>query len=202
MLATPASAPTTPALPPAHQSPNHPGAVCEAAPAPPAKPTKKPRGNPNLALAPRCGAKTRAGCPCQAPAIHGKRRCRMHGGRSTGPRTAQGLARLRAARTIHGHYGAEIRARARHSLTTLRRGRVHMDAIRYADRLPPDLATRLHLMPPGLSLPPYPTGGLTPAQDRAARQAEVEALAPWKQAIALIPGRRPPRRFELAAAAP
>lgn len=29
---------------------------------------------------PRCGAKTRAGGACRAPAIAGKRRCRMHGG--------------------------------------------------------------------------------------------------------------------------
>jgi uncharacterized protein YjcR len=29
---------------------------------------------------PRCGAKTRAGTPCKAPAVKGKRRCRMHGG--------------------------------------------------------------------------------------------------------------------------
>lgn len=28
----------------------------------------------------RCGAKTRAGEPCRAPAMRGKRRCRMHGG--------------------------------------------------------------------------------------------------------------------------
>jgi len=28
----------------------------------------------------RCGAKTRAGGSCRAPAMHGKRRCRMHGG--------------------------------------------------------------------------------------------------------------------------
>ena len=28
----------------------------------------------------RCGAKTRAGTPCQAPAVAGKKRCRMHGG--------------------------------------------------------------------------------------------------------------------------
>ncbi|UQV19065.1 hypothetical protein MU852_04160 [Brevundimonas albigilva] len=37
-----------------------------------------------LRAACRCGARTRAGTPCQAPAIRGKRRCRMHGGRSTG----------------------------------------------------------------------------------------------------------------------
>lgn len=34
--------------------------------------------------APRCGAKTRTGQPCKSPAIHGKARCRMHGGKSTG----------------------------------------------------------------------------------------------------------------------
>ena len=33
----------------------------------------------------RCGAKTRKGTPCQAPAVRGKKRCRMHGGaRGTG----------------------------------------------------------------------------------------------------------------------
>ncbi|WP_331000298.1 HGGxSTG domain-containing protein [Pseudosulfitobacter pseudonitzschiae] len=28
----------------------------------------------------RCGAKTRKGTPCRAPAVSGKVRCRMHGG--------------------------------------------------------------------------------------------------------------------------
>lgn len=28
----------------------------------------------------RCGAKARAGTPCRAPAVTGKKRCRMHGG--------------------------------------------------------------------------------------------------------------------------
>ncbi|QOZ28409.1 hypothetical protein XH93_36010 [Bradyrhizobium sp. CCBAU 51753] len=28
----------------------------------------------------RCGAKTRSGGACRAPAVHGKARCRMHGG--------------------------------------------------------------------------------------------------------------------------
>ena len=28
----------------------------------------------------RCGAQTRKGTPCQAPAVSGKARCRMHGG--------------------------------------------------------------------------------------------------------------------------
>ncbi len=63
-----------------------------------------PRGDPNLA--PRCGAATRGGCACRAPAM-ANGRCRMHGGRSTGPRTEAGRARLRAAHTTHGGYGAE-----------------------------------------------------------------------------------------------
>jgi hypothetical protein len=35
-------------------------------------------------------------------------RCRFHGGKSTGPRTAAGLGRSRAARRTHGGYAAEI----------------------------------------------------------------------------------------------
>jgi hypothetical protein len=34
---------------------------------------------------PRCGAHSRrTGLPCRAPAIHGKQRCRMHGGKGSG----------------------------------------------------------------------------------------------------------------------
>ena len=65
-----------------------------------------PRGNPNAA--PRCGAKTRAGCACRAPAM-GNGRCRMHGGASTGP-SAAGRARIAAARTTPGRRTAEMRA--------------------------------------------------------------------------------------------
>ncbi len=77
------------------------------------------RGNPNLALAARCGAHTRAGCPCRAPAIHGKFRCRIYGGRSTGPCTEDGMARLRAARTTHCGYSVGTRTRDRHILSVL-----------------------------------------------------------------------------------
>lgn len=42
----------------------------------------------------KCGAtRHRDGQPCQAKPEPGKRRCRFHGGRSTGPRTAEGKAR-------------------------------------------------------------------------------------------------------------
>ncbi len=50
----------------------------------------------------RCGAKTRAGSPCKRPAIMQKGRCRLHGGRSTGPRSEEGRARIVAANLKHG----------------------------------------------------------------------------------------------------
>jgi hypothetical protein len=37
----------------------------------------------------------------------------MHGGASTGPKTAEGRARIRAANTTHGFYGAESQAARR-----------------------------------------------------------------------------------------
>ena len=44
----------------------------------------------------RCGAMTRKGTPCQAAAMGGgKGRCRNHGGCSTGPRTPEGIERIR-----------------------------------------------------------------------------------------------------------
>ena len=33
-----------------------------------------------MMASPRCGAKTRSGSTCRSPAMHGKKRCRMHGG--------------------------------------------------------------------------------------------------------------------------
>ena len=33
-----------------------------------------------MLASPRCGARTRSGGLCRSPAVHGKQRCRMHGG--------------------------------------------------------------------------------------------------------------------------
>ena len=42
-----------------------------------------------------CGARRRRdGQPCQARSVPGKRRCKWHGGCSTGPRTAEGKAKV------------------------------------------------------------------------------------------------------------
>ena len=41
-----------------------------------------------------CGATTRKGLPCRLKSEPGRRRCKFHGGRSTGPRTPEGRARI------------------------------------------------------------------------------------------------------------
>ncbi|WP_367183372.1 HGGxSTG domain-containing protein [Phenylobacterium sp.] len=65
-------------------------------------------------LAPRCGAKTRAHVPCQAPAIRGKRRCRMHGGKSPGAPRGSKNGNYR-----HGLFTLEL-AEARKRLRAIR----------------------------------------------------------------------------------
>ena len=45
---------------------------------------------------PKCGARTRRGTACMAPRVPGKQRCKLHGGRSTGPRSPEGKARALA----------------------------------------------------------------------------------------------------------
>ena len=47
-------------------------------------------------------AGNRRGTPCQKAALKGKTRCRLHGGKSTGPQTPEAKARVIAAHTKHG----------------------------------------------------------------------------------------------------
>jgi len=83
---------------------------------------EKPRNNPmqsRLAMlsSPRCGARTRCGEACCAPAMPNGR-CRMHGGRSPGaPKGNQHAFK-------HGRYGAEAIARRRYIGRLLRNMRV------------------------------------------------------------------------------
>jgi hypothetical protein len=65
-------------------------------------------GNPpgNLSSVPKCGARSkRTGQPCRQPAM-ANGRCRLHGGKSTGPKTSQGLERTRKGNWKHGLYSA------------------------------------------------------------------------------------------------
>ena len=59
--------------------------------------------------APRCGARAARWALVQQPAMRNGR-CRLHGGKSTGPRTPEGLARSRRANWKHGYYSAEAKA--------------------------------------------------------------------------------------------
>ena len=60
------------------------------------------RENLTMDRAPRCGARTRSGRPCQSPAVRGKRRCRMHGGAAGSGAPIGNTNALR-----RGHYTAE-----------------------------------------------------------------------------------------------
>ena len=49
-----------------------------------------------MLASPCCGANTRSGGACRSPAVHGRKRCRMHGG-------AQGSGAPRANRNARKH---------------------------------------------------------------------------------------------------
>ena len=70
---------------------------------------------------PRCQAKSkRTKQQCRSPAIRGKRVCRIHGGRSTGPRTKEARNLCGAAKTLHGHETRAIRAKRQQALAKLK----------------------------------------------------------------------------------
>jgi hypothetical protein len=71
-----------------------------------------------MRTSPRCGAKTRKGTACQAPAVAGKKRCRMHGGAkgSGAPKGNQNALK-------HGLYTGEAKALNKHVRDLLRQGR-------------------------------------------------------------------------------
>ena len=55
------------------------------------------------AVKPLCGARTRSGTPCKCRALDGKKRCALHGGKSTGPKTEAGRAAIAAANRARPH---------------------------------------------------------------------------------------------------
>ena len=67
----------------------------------------------------RCQAKSkRTKLQCAAPALKGKRVCKTHGGRSTGPKTEAGRLRSAKAKIIHGRETRD--ARTERSLASAR----------------------------------------------------------------------------------
>jgi hypothetical protein len=85
--------------------------------------------------APRCGAKSRrTGEPCKSAAM-ANGRCRMHGGASTGPRTAEGLERSRKANWQHGYHSHEKIAERRAARAEVRQLREWLTYAKIMDRL-------------------------------------------------------------------
>jgi hypothetical protein len=71
--------------------------------------------------APRCGAKTRpTGQPCKHLARKGSGRCRLHAGRSTGPKSAAALSALKTKMTKHGWFSQEAVAARKKQRAILR----------------------------------------------------------------------------------
>jgi hypothetical protein len=87
-------------------------------------------GNPSgdFSTAPRCGAKNRHGSRCQCPAMQNGR-CRLHGGLSTGPRTPEGIQRIKLAVTKHGRYSQRAKVEREHYRKLLRDFRWILEAI-------------------------------------------------------------------------
>lgn len=53
---------------------------------------------------PKCGAKTRSGKPCQRAPVAGKKRCKHHGGASTGPKDARGNKNAAKPGSLYSKY--------------------------------------------------------------------------------------------------
>jgi hypothetical protein len=70
-----------------------------------------------------------AGNPCQRPAVKATGRCTRHGGKSTGPRTEEGRARIAAAQTKHGRLTKEKRAEAKRNAAVGRQIRAELGEI-------------------------------------------------------------------------
>src|SRR6266849_9681143 len=87
-----------------------------------------PAGDP--ATARRCGARTRRGSPCLGPAVRNRKRCKFHGGLSSGPRTPEGLERSRLAVTKHGRYSAAAKAQQKYVRELLKHCRATLGELR------------------------------------------------------------------------
>ncbi len=127
--------------------------------------------------APACGARTRAGGSCLGLAM-ASGRCRIHGGASTGPRTAVGLARMVAAKTTHGRFavsGAPKRLDWRFARTVVTRIRLTAEATMLQEYLSPGMAARLDSVPEELLAPKHPSQVAFEARQAAAGRGNIPA---------------------------
>src|SRR5262249_42337982 len=90
------------------------------------------------------------GKPCRAAAMPNGR-CKVHGGKSTGPRTPEGLERSKRARWKHGYYSREAKAersRLRAAILTCAPRSVRLDlkapSVPRPDRTTPDHLSHRH----------------------------------------------------------
>ena len=88
---------------------------------------RKNEGKPHALK--KCSAKTRAGLACKNWGMPNGR-CRMHGGKSTGPRTREGIERIRQANWRHGRYSAKAREERRLVRLLIRTSREVLDKAR------------------------------------------------------------------------
>ena len=85
----------------------------------------------DLRLLPRCAAKAKSsGKRCGNPAMREKRVCWIHGGRSTGPKTRQGLLRSKSANLKYGLYAKENLERRKKMNSLLRDYRKFLSEIK------------------------------------------------------------------------
>ena len=83
------------------------------------------RNSGPMLASPRCGAKTRPGYSCRSPAVHGNKRCRMHGGApGSGARKANQNARK------HGLFTTDAIAERRQIQALLREARKFLEEVK------------------------------------------------------------------------
>jgi hypothetical protein len=98
--------------------------------------TVNPMQPTNLASAPRCGAKTRSGVTCRAPAVRGRLRCRMHGGTNKGAPQGNNNARKHGNRSAEAEEQLKIVRQTNQHLRVLSKVRQGLELnIRERDRL-------------------------------------------------------------------
>ncbi|WP_370160928.1 HGGxSTG domain-containing protein [Limimaricola soesokkakensis] len=81
-----------------------------------------PRNTKPMLASRRCGARTRKGTPCQAPAVAGKARCPMHGGAA-----GSGAPKDNRNAMKQCQYMREVRAAEAYLREILRHGRAGIE---------------------------------------------------------------------------